>query len=254
MLAFIFRRNLKKGVTFDEFKKSWEAEKGYPVKNRVLNAVNVTNAQDVFTVGFVDMPKIFLKLAMKKGRHQDEVETDRHDRIDNLISSTQLKGPYQVVGEFQFDNGPESIRVASKKSMLRFKHIRPGTVREPTGAEKPMLVEILSYQLKPYASYSDLKRKLLEQRNITNDSRVIDLLSLSDKQSVLSITFHPGLTDLTEKEDMPVTSMRNYNSEYIDSVQWSGRFRFICEHDFFKTVTEVPIRSSESVLNFESLH
>jgi hypothetical protein len=51
----------------------------------------------ILTVGFVDLPRESLSDAMARLAEQEAV---RHDRIDEVIESTSLRGFYEQLDEF----------------------------------------------------------------------------------------------------------------------------------------------------------
>ena len=49
----VFRRRLKAGKSFEDFKQAWEAEQGFGAPTRVFNAVNLADDREVLSIGFV---------------------------------------------------------------------------------------------------------------------------------------------------------------------------------------------------------
>ncbi len=115
MIVAIFRRRLKEGKTFADFKEAWEAEKGFGVPARVIAATSLEDPREVLTVGFVDIDPREL------GRTEETVaeqEAVRHSRIDEVIESTELKAFYGVQSEHDFSSIPREIERGSGESIL----------------------------------------------------------------------------------------------------------------------------------------
>ena len=47
MIVAVFRRRLREGRTFEDFKRAWEADKGFGVPARVFNAVNFADEREI---------------------------------------------------------------------------------------------------------------------------------------------------------------------------------------------------------------
>jgi hypothetical protein len=43
VIVAVFRRRLRDGRTFEDFKRAWEADRGFGVPARVFNAVSLTD-------------------------------------------------------------------------------------------------------------------------------------------------------------------------------------------------------------------
>lgn len=115
MIVAIFRRRLKDGKTFADFKQAWEAEKGFGVPARVIAATNLDDPHEVLTVGFVDID------ARDLGHPEESVEQQeaaRHGKIDEVIESTELKAFYVVQSEHDFSSIPREIELGSGESIL----------------------------------------------------------------------------------------------------------------------------------------
>ena len=131
MFVAAFRRHTRPGISFGEFIEGWQAEQGYGVTNRVLNAVNVEDEHDIVTLGFVQVPLRLLRFMLAKGRKTDMHDTDRHDRVAELLTSTELRSQFVVRGEVAIEDG-HPYRIDRKarrnpdgmRSMLSFKRVK----------------------------------------------------------------------------------------------------------------------------------
>jgi hypothetical protein len=115
MIVSVFRRRLKEGRTFDDFKRAWEADTGFGVPTRVFSAVSLGDPREVLSVGFVDMDTADLETGIAEVAGQEQV---RHERIDEVIESTELRTMYELVGEHDFSETPREIEIGSGESLL----------------------------------------------------------------------------------------------------------------------------------------
>jgi hypothetical protein len=116
LIVALFRRRLKPGKTFADFKEAWEAEEGFGVPARVITAVSLEDPQEVLTVGFVDLTPEQLAAGAEAVADQ---EAKRHSKIDDVIDSTELRAFYEVQGEHDFSAQPREIAIGSDASILR---------------------------------------------------------------------------------------------------------------------------------------
>jgi hypothetical protein len=115
MIAAVFVRRLKEGVTFEEFERAWAADAGYGVPTRVFNAVSLEDPKEVLSIGFVEMSADAMKAVLGSTADHDE---ERHDRIDEVIESTELRAMYELRSEHDFSGEPRAIELGSAESML----------------------------------------------------------------------------------------------------------------------------------------
>jgi hypothetical protein len=115
VIVAVFRRRLKAGVTFEEFQRAWEADRGFGVQARVFAAVSLDDPREVLTVGFVDLPADALAEGEARVADQEQV---RHTRIDEVIESTELRAMYGLRTEHDFTGDPREIVVGSAESLL----------------------------------------------------------------------------------------------------------------------------------------
>jgi hypothetical protein len=95
MLVSILVRRLRPGVTFEQFRAAWAPDPGYfgrPV--RVTHARRVDDDREIVSYAVLDMtpaelPEFLTRIAAG--------EQSRHDRIDEVIESTIVKGIYEII-------------------------------------------------------------------------------------------------------------------------------------------------------------
>jgi hypothetical protein len=115
MIVSVFVRRLKEGRTFEEFLAEWEADVGFGVPTRVFNAVNLNDPREVISIGFVAVSPAELAEGLAAAQHSERV---RHDRIDTVISSTELRAMYHVHAEHDFTANPRRIALTGAESLL----------------------------------------------------------------------------------------------------------------------------------------
>jgi hypothetical protein len=94
-------RTLRPGITYRDFVEAWYPDRGFGIAGRgPYSARNVANEREILTVGFLDLSDSEdLEKGLKRVAEQEAV---RHARIDEVIESTQLRGIYEVLHEFDF--------------------------------------------------------------------------------------------------------------------------------------------------------
>jgi hypothetical protein len=115
VIVAVFRRRLREGRTFEDFKRAWEADKGFGVPARVFNAVNLADEREILSVGFVAIEPEALDAGTEQVAAQEQV---RHNRIDDVIESTELKAMYRLATEHDLSHDPREIEVGSQESLL----------------------------------------------------------------------------------------------------------------------------------------
>jgi hypothetical protein len=115
VIASIFVRRLKPGATFADFLREWQADVGFGVPTRVINAPGVTDPREVLTVGFIDITRAELDEWLAAPQPTEQV---RHERIDTVIESTVLRGMFEVESEHDFTGEPIAIELGSPESLL----------------------------------------------------------------------------------------------------------------------------------------
>ncbi len=96
MLYAVLVRTLREGATYEDFRRSWLPADGYGVPTRVITARRVDNPSEVITIGAVDLPVERLDDALAVIANE---EAQRHDAIDHVIESTELRGIYEALAE-----------------------------------------------------------------------------------------------------------------------------------------------------------
>ncbi|MGH2815922.1 MAG: hypothetical protein ACRDLC_12300 [Actinomycetota bacterium] len=112
----VFRRLLKDGESFDDFKQAWEAEQGFGVPTRVFNAVSVADDREVLSIGFVAVEPEALPTGIVQVGAQEQ---RRHSRIDEVVESTKLRAMDRLATEHDLSRGPREMEVGSMESLLR---------------------------------------------------------------------------------------------------------------------------------------
>ena len=115
MIVALFRRRLRDGVTFEDFIEAWEADKGFGVPARVLNAVSVDDPREILSVGFVDIDASTIAASTATVADQEAV---RHSRIEEVVESTILHAYYDLRTEHDFSGDPRPIDLTSADSLL----------------------------------------------------------------------------------------------------------------------------------------
>jgi len=101
MFVSVLVRRLKPGKTYEDFVKAWYPDKGFDVGGRgPIVARNPSDEREILAIGLMDIDsREDLDAAMQRVSAQESV---RHDRIGEVIESTELRGIYEVVEEFDF--------------------------------------------------------------------------------------------------------------------------------------------------------
>ncbi|OJU84650.1 MAG: hypothetical protein BGO11_11245 [Solirubrobacterales bacterium 70-9] len=115
MIVAVFRRKLKPGKTIEDFTRAWEAEKGFGVPARVFTATSLSDPSEILTVGFVDLDPADLEAGAAAVAEQEQ---ERHERIADVIESTELREFYALGSEHDFTAEPREIDPGSPASLL----------------------------------------------------------------------------------------------------------------------------------------
>ncbi len=97
----VIARRLRAGKTYDDFVAAWYPDKGFGVEGRgPILGRGLEDEREILAVGFIDLPsREAVEHALARVAEQESV---RHDRIDEVIESTSLRGIYEVIDEFDF--------------------------------------------------------------------------------------------------------------------------------------------------------
>ena len=115
MIVTVFIRRLKEGRTFDDFLREWEAEQGFGVPTRVINAPSLEDPRDILSVGFVAVDAEDLEAFLSA---PPSAEAARHDKIDTVIESTTLRCFYDLRTEHDLTTVPAAIAIGSPTSLF----------------------------------------------------------------------------------------------------------------------------------------
>jgi hypothetical protein len=109
MFISVLARRLKPGKTYEDFVRAWYPDKGFgvPMRGPYL-ARSLQDEREIIAVGFVDLDSADdLMAGMGQVAAQESV---RHERIDEIIESTELRGIYEVVEGFDFSTDESVAR------------------------------------------------------------------------------------------------------------------------------------------------
>jgi hypothetical protein len=109
MYISVLARTLRAGASYDDFIEAWYPERGFGVPGRgPYTARNISDEREIVAVGFVDVPdRRVLDEGLARVAAQ---EAARHARIDEVIESTQLRGIYELLDEFDFSSDESVAR------------------------------------------------------------------------------------------------------------------------------------------------
>ena len=101
MFLSVLARRLRPGKTYEDFVRAWYPERGYgaPISGPTL-ARSTADDREILAFAFVDVASrddldgVLTRIA--------DQEHTRHDRIDEVIESTTVRGIYELVDEFDF--------------------------------------------------------------------------------------------------------------------------------------------------------
>jgi hypothetical protein len=115
MIVSVFVRHLKPGRTFEDFIREWEADVGFGVPTRVFNGPALDHPSTVVSIGFVGTTPDEVREWLAAGAPSEEV---RHDRIETVVESTELRAMFEVRTEHDFTTTPAAVDVGSVDSLL----------------------------------------------------------------------------------------------------------------------------------------
>ena len=106
MLGVVFVRRLREGKTYDDFRAAWYPDSGFGVPARILSGTGITDEREVVTIGFVDAQPNDLE---HLGERVLAAEATRHERIEAVIESTELRTFFVVEGDHDFSDAPAPL-------------------------------------------------------------------------------------------------------------------------------------------------
>jgi hypothetical protein len=116
MIVSVFVRRLKPGHTFEDFLAEWEADVGFGVPTRVFNGPSLDDPRTVISIGFVDATTTQVSNWLSGGSTTEGV---RHERIESVVESTQLRAMYEVRTEHDFTAAPSRPRIGGAVTSCR---------------------------------------------------------------------------------------------------------------------------------------
>jgi hypothetical protein len=108
MLGVVFVRRLREGKTYADFVDAWYPDTGFGVPARILSGPGVADEREVVTIGFVDLAPDELE---QLGERVLAAEETRHERIDAVIESTELRTFFVIHGDHDFSGAPTPLPV-----------------------------------------------------------------------------------------------------------------------------------------------
>ena len=115
--ATVLVRTLKPGKTYDDFVAAWYPDRGFGIEGMgPVLGTNAANERELLAFGIFDIPDdTSLDVVMARIADQESV---RHDRIADVIESTQIRGIYEVRDEFDFSTD-ETVAAARPPGLDR---------------------------------------------------------------------------------------------------------------------------------------
>lgn len=111
MLGVVFVRKLREGKTYADFHDAWYPETGFGVPARILSGPGVVDPREIVTIGFVDAPPDDLT---ELGERIAAAEAQRHDRIAEVIESTEIRVVFEIAGDDDFSAAPRAVADSAK--------------------------------------------------------------------------------------------------------------------------------------------
>jgi hypothetical protein len=106
VIGAVFVRRLREGKTYADFVEAWYPDTGFGVPARILSGPGVADPREVVTIGFVDVEPGDLEHV---GERVLAAEQTRHDRIEAVIESTELRTFFVVDGDHDFSVVPAPL-------------------------------------------------------------------------------------------------------------------------------------------------
>ena len=100
--ATILVRRLREGKTYEDFLAAWYPDKGFGFAEGwgPMTARNVGDEREILTFGLFKLAEG--ETFAEAGERIAAQEAVRHDRIEEVIESTTLRGAYELLDEFDF--------------------------------------------------------------------------------------------------------------------------------------------------------
>ena len=109
MYISVLARTLRPGMSYRDFVDAWYPDRGFAMPGRGPTPHgSIANEREILALGFVDLSdRRELDEGLRRVAGQEAV---RHERIDDVIESTQLRGIYEVLDEFDFSSDESVAR------------------------------------------------------------------------------------------------------------------------------------------------
>jgi hypothetical protein len=98
MFISVLVRRLTRGTTTSSTRGTRTRVSDFPAADPIL-ARNLEDEREILAIDFIDLESDELPATMERIAAQESV---RHDRIDDVIESTTLRGVYEIEDEFDF--------------------------------------------------------------------------------------------------------------------------------------------------------
>jgi hypothetical protein len=106
VFGVVFVRKLREGKTYADFRDAWYPEAGFGTPSRILSGPGVVDPTEIVTIGFVDAaPDDLTNL----GEQIAAAEATRHDRIAEVIESTEIRIVFEIAGDDDFTGAPRPV-------------------------------------------------------------------------------------------------------------------------------------------------
>jgi hypothetical protein len=106
MIGVVFVRRLREGKSYADFREAWFPDVGFGVPARVVSGAALQDPREIVTVGFVDAEPDELAGI---GERLAAAEAARHDRIADVIESTEIRTFFTVTDDHYFSDAPHPI-------------------------------------------------------------------------------------------------------------------------------------------------
>ena len=101
MYVSVLVRRLKEGKSYDDFVRAWYPATGFAVRTRgPVVARRVDDEREIMVVAFLDLDTG--ETLEQVGERIASSEALRHERVADVVESTELRGIYEVTDEFDF--------------------------------------------------------------------------------------------------------------------------------------------------------
>jgi hypothetical protein len=92
-----------------------DADVGFGVPTRVFNGPGLADPRTVVSIGFVGTTADEARAWLAEGAPSEEL---RHERIETVVETTELRAMFEVRTEHDFTGEPAAVDVGSVDSLL----------------------------------------------------------------------------------------------------------------------------------------